>query len=56
MEKTYEIEFDEQSKAVVAKVKITGTDQTGETMLDEAKDLFIKAQAFAKEMTFEKLR
>lgn len=68
--KKYLIEFDEQSKAVVAKVSVTtevpsseelskAIDKYGnvnDALLKEAQDLFDKAQEFAKIKTLDKMR
>lgn len=54
VEKTYTVEFVEQSKGVIARTKIEGNSETYDELLDEAKTLFEEAHSFAHKLTLRK--
>jgi len=59
MKKTISVEFEEQAKSVVANVKIQYEDDTGslsnQSVLDEAKQLFDAAWAYANTKSIQKV-
>lgn len=54
--KTVEIEFSEQSKAVVSKVVLKADDTDSSQLLLEAQELFSKAQQFALNKSFARAK